>query len=115
MTEEAKESKFPMTFNRCPSCRCAQTITQLAWAEEAEKGKVVKDTPVAAEHKMIPLMDQKKPPLLTVGLLSLQTDYCAKCGLSYCTKAEVVIGQVGFGKPPGQGGGLSDLMPRGHG
>jgi len=109
------ESKFPMTFDKCPMCGCEETITQVAWAEEAEKGKVVKDTPVAAQHLQIPLMDPKKPPLLTVGILLIQADFCAGCGMLYSRNAQTITGQVNMGPPPGGKNGPGGLMPKGFG
>ena len=97
------ESKFPIVFEKCPICGCLDTITQVAWDEEAEKGRVNKDTPVSAQHLQIPLMDPKKPPLLSVGILIQNVDYCAECGAGYCKGANVITGQVGMAPPKGQG------------
>ena len=112
------KSRFPIVFEKCPHCGCEETITQLAWAEEAEKGRVNKDTIVAAEHLNIPLIDPKKPPILSAGILLLHVDWCAnpECGMRRLTKAEVVTGQIGMGPGPGQQPrGPGGLIPRGHG
>lgn len=112
----AEQSRFPIVFGKCPNCGCTDTITQLAWDEEAEKGRVNKDTPVAAEHLQAPLIDPKKTIGITAGILILSVDWCADCGTRYCTKAEIGTGQIGMGPAPGQRGGPSGgLMPKGYG
>jgi hypothetical protein len=100
------ESRFPIVFEKCPHCGCTETLTKLAWDEEAEKGRVNKDTPVAAEHLKVPLIDPTKTIGITGGILLLHVDWCAnpECGRRRLVKAEVVTGKVGIGPPPGQQG-----------
>ena len=102
--EEKKESRYPIVFDKCPNCGCIETVTQAAWAEEAEKGRVKKDTPVAAQHLQTPLLDPQRSPLLIgglTGMLVLTVDYCVECGVGYCTGASVVEGKLQQGPPPG--------------
>jgi len=105
-----------MVFEKCPSCGCTETLTRLAWDEEAEKGRVNKDTTVAAEHLQCPLIDPKKPIGISAGILLLHVDWCAACGMRYCTRADIATGQVGMGPPPGQRDGPpGGFIPKGHG
>lgn len=97
------ESRFPMEIKKCPSCGSSETVTGLAWQEEADKGKVDRDTPVAAEHLQVPLLDPSKSVGISSGILIIHIDYCANCGTRYCTRVEVVTGQVHVGSPPGGG------------
>ncbi len=110
------ESRFPMLFEKCPYYGSTETITQLAWAEEAEKGRVNKDTSVAAEHIQTPLIDPKKPIGISAGILMLHIDWCAntECGRRRLTKAEVGAAPVSMGPPPRQGSS-GGFMPKGFG
>lgn len=94
------ESRFPIFFEKCPNCGCTETLTRLAWDEEAEKGRVNKDTPVAAEHIATPLIDPKKPPVLSASILIQHFDTCAGCGMRYCTKAEIGTGPITMQQAP---------------
>jgi len=111
------ESRFPIVFEKCPYCGRIETVTKLAWDEEAEKGRVNKDTPVAAEHIQTPLIDPKKTTGISAGILSLHIDWCAnpKCGRRRLTRAEVITGRVGMGPAPGQAQGSGGFMPKGFG
>lgn len=113
----AEQSRFPLVFEKCPNCGCTETVTRLAWDEEAAKGKVNKDTPVAAEHLQIPLLDPKKAIGISAGILLLHVDWCAntECGMRRCVKAEVVTGAVGMGPASGQKPGPGGLIPKGYG
>lgn len=107
------ESRFPIVFDKCPLCGCTETLTRLAWDEEAEKGRVNKDTPVAAEHIATPLIDPMRPPKLSASFLLQHFDTCAGCGMSYCKKAEIGTGPVTMKQmPPGMQG---PSMPPGFG
>jgi len=108
------ESLFPIVFDKCPNCGSTETITKLAWDEQADKGRVDRDTPVAAEHLQLPLLDPKRVIGIVSGILVLSIDWCASCGGRYCTRAEVVDGPVKMGPPPGNTGGPG-MMPKGFG
>lgn len=100
------ESQFPMSFDKCPNCGCTETVTQIAWDEEVEKGRVAKDTLVAAQHLKIPLLDPVKPPIIiggVAGILFMNVDACRDCGTLYCSAATVGEGNIQAGPPPGQG------------
>lgn len=105
----AEQSRFPIVFEKCPICGSKETLTRLAWDEEAEKGRVNKDTSVAAEHIATPLIDPKKPPVLSASILFQHFDTCANCGTRYCTKADIGTGPVTMKQhplgtvPPGPG------------
>ncbi|KKK96611.1 hypothetical protein LCGC14_2661030 [marine sediment metagenome] len=109
------KSRFPIVFEKCPYCGCTETITRIAWDEEAEKGRVNKDTPVSAEHLQIPLLDPKKAIPISCGMLLLHIDWCAKCGRRRLAKAEVITSPVGMGPAPGQMGGTTGIIPKGTG
>ena len=109
------KSRFPVKFKKCPNCGSTKTLTKLAWDEEAEKGRVKKDTPVALQQLLVPLIDPKKPPILTASALNVKLDICAKCGTGYCRKAEVATGPIQMGQALGQKGGRGSFQPRGFG
>ena len=105
------KSRFPMKFEKCPYCGETETITEAAWAEEAEKGRVKAGVEVGALHPQVPLLDPKNPPKLVgakTGILILKIDFCAGCGAGSCRSAFVAEGQV-KAMPPG--GGMPDIPP----
>ena len=109
-----EKSRFPMEFTKCPNCGSEETVTKVAGDEEAEKGRLKKDTTVAALQMQNPLMDPKKTPLLIggkTGILLIQADYCAECGTLYCKNAQLVEGMLGQGPPPGHPGGMGYPPP----
>jgi len=100
------ESKFPKSFEACPHCGGIDTMASVAWEEEAEKGRVAKDTPVASGYPQVPLLDPAHPPKIvgaTSGVLILQTVYCFDCGTGYCKNAAVAQAKVSM-QGPGMGG-----------
>ena len=99
-------SKFPIEFKECPHCHYNKTLTKLAWEEEVAEGRVgetSKDMFVACRREGVPLIDPKRGIALSAHILTLAYDRCAKCGLEYCTKAEIVTAPVQMGRPPGDG------------
>lgn len=99
------ESSFPMSFDKCPHCGSTETITELAWQEEAEAGRVNEDTPVQAATVPVALVDPTKTIGITARILRLDLDYCAGCGAPRCVRASIQQGQVQMGPPPGIGRG----------
>lgn len=106
----AEQSRFPMVIDKCPQCGSPETMCKVAWAEEAAEGRVNADTKVAAEMVQFPLIDPKRALSITTNILVIATDYCANCGTRYCTRAEIIKGQVTMKKQgPPPGGGFSPL------
>lgn len=97
------EAKFPMEFNKCPICGCPDTISRLAYKQEVvDKGKGP-EAFASSEKRPIPLIDPQKATL-SVPVLLEHYDTCARCGMRYCTKAEVITMGVGAFQQPGMKG-----------
>lgn len=90
-----EESKFPMVFNKCPICGCPDRICQLAYNEEVKKGRAQESLASDVGRIMTPLNSPSKA-ILFVNVLVKHYDDCAKCGMRYCIKAEVVQGKIGM-------------------
>ena len=103
MTEE---SRFPIEFKECPNCGCTDTVCRLAYKEEVvDKGKGP-DVFASAEKKPMPLISPQIA-VFTAPILVEHFDTCARCGLRYCTKAEIAQGKIEI--RPGKG---PPLMPQ---
>ena len=101
-------SQFPMYFPKCRICGSEELLTRLAWDEEAEKGVVNKDTPVAMGQSQVALIDPKRPPLISASAIIQYFDTCAGCGSQRCVRAEIVTGPISMKlppNPPGPSGG----------
>lgn len=97
------EAKFPMEFNECPICHCPDTVCRLAYKQEiVDKGRGP-DVFASSLKQGIPLIDPRTATLVLPVLLE-HYDTCAKCGLRYCTKAEITTGKIGMSPPGGTGG-----------
>jgi len=99
---DEKKSRFPMKFSECPGCGCGETITEVAWAEEAEKGRVTAGTPVGALHPQVPLVDPAKTKLIIggkTGVLVLNIDFCAECGMGWCKEASLTDADLRMAPP----------------
>ncbi len=85
--------QWPKEFNQCPICGCPDTVCRLAYQQEVvDKGKGP-DVFASSERRGVPLTDPKTAAL-TVPTLVEHFDTCAKCGLRYCTKAEIQQAQI---------------------
>jgi len=92
---------FPIEFNKCPICGCPDTVCRLAYKQEiVDKGRGP-EAFASSEKRPVPLMDPRSAAL-AIPMLIEHLDTCARCGLRYCTKAEIAIGKVGM-MPPGMG------------
>lgn len=97
----AEKSRFPIIFEKCPNCGCTETTCRLAYKEEVvDKGKGP-EAFASSEKRPIPLLDPRSS-VLTVPTLVEHYDACAKCGLRYCTKAEIVNAGIRM-QPPQPG------------
>lgn len=76
---------FPLTFNRCPSCGCKDTVCRLACADDPS---IPKGTFLSLEKKITPIQDFTKISTPTTKILLRHYDTCSKCGLDYCTRVE---------------------------
>lgn len=98
--EEKIKSKFPMEFNKCPICGCLDTTCRLAYKQEVvDKGKGP-EAFASSEKRPVPLLDPRSA-MLSVPALLEHYDTCARCGMRYCTKAEIVPMTIGVGQQPG--------------
>ena len=93
MTNENQETqdeglKFPIVHDACPVCGRARPITQIVRDEEAAKGRVPKDLPVAAINAVAPVTEMKTIllGLSIVPVLTHQLDVC-ECGAVYAVNS----------------------------
>ncbi len=101
-----EEIKFPIEFTKCPNCGCPDTTCRLAYKQEVVDKEKGPDVFVSSVRLAIPLGDPRSA-MLTLPELLEHHDTCARCGLPYCTKAEITrepSGGKGFGFPQGRPG-----------
>lgn len=106
----AEEFKFPKYFEKCPICGCPDTTCRLAYKQEVVEKKRGPDAFASSEKRPTPLIDPRKATLVTPVLVE-HFDTCAKCGLRYCTKAEITQGKIGT-IPGMKGQGFQQGDPR---
>ena len=103
-----EQPKVIAEFKECPICRPnflmkfflkllgkpyhPETISQKATKGLKEAGRVPKEAFSSVSKQIIPLTDPRVA--LSVETLLVHYDVCAKCGMTRCTKAEVVTGVV---------------------
>ena len=103
-----EQPKVIAEFKECPICRPnflmkfflkllgkpyhPETISQKAYKGLKEAGRVPKEAFDSVSKQIIPLTDPRVA--LSVETLLVHYDICAKCGMTRCTKAEVVTGIV---------------------
>lgn len=92
MAETKKMFKFPLTFDKCPSCGSAERIANVIGEEEKAKGKITKTAMCVAFLQTIIITDPVKS-VLSAPALTTGYDVCAKCGAVYCVFAEVTNAQ----------------------
>ena len=101
-------------FKECPFCRPnffkrlllrllrkpyhPETLTQLATKDLKEAGRVPKDVFTSLSQQIAPLTDPRVA--LSVETLVVRYDVCANCGMTRCTRAELVTGMVQLGQRP---------------
>lgn len=88
-------------FKECWNCHHTETLTQIATKEMKEAGRLPKEVFTSLSKQIVPLTDPRVA--LSVETLLVLYDVCAKCGITRCTRAEVVTGMVqmrGVPKPP---------------
>lgn len=84
--------KIIAEFKECWNCHCTETLTQKATKDLKEDGRVPKEAFTSLSKQVVPLTDPRGA--LSVETLLIHYDICAKCGMTRCTRAEVVTGMV---------------------
>ena len=85
-------------FDKCPICKCKETVSHLACADEVTNtGGVF----LSLEKVFVPIQQPGKILGSTMRGLLIHYDCCAKCGTRYCTRAEVVEAPVTLQTKPG--------------
>lgn len=103
-----EQPKVIAEFKECPNCRPnfvirfllklfrkpyhPETITQRATKDLKEAGRVPKEVFTSLSKQVVPLTDPRVA--LSVETLLAHYDVCAECGMTYCTRAEVIMGVV---------------------
>lgn len=106
------ENDFLLRVENCPKCGCNDTVTNIAWEQEAKKGKVIGGSDVAAEQLQVPLIDPRKTIGITAPVLLIGVDYCSACGTRYMTWAMVKDAPISM-QPPQGSRGLPPFMGQG--
>ena len=106
------ESKLIREF-KC-SCGESETVTGIAVQEQIDKGKIPPGTPYALRREAIPLL-QPAQVALTVPVIIVSWDICAKCGTLYPTRVETQDAPVQMRPAPGFGGNTGGPLPPGFG
>ena len=78
--------EFPIEFVKCPNCGCKDTVCRLACADEPS---IPKDTFVSLEKVISPFQQSSSIIGPFIKAIVCHYDVCAKCGLRYCTRAEI--------------------------
>lgn len=82
---------FPIEFKECPTCGCQETVARLACAGVPF---IPEGVFVSLQKAFVPIQDvQKITTPMAKGVVS-HYDVCARCGTSYCTRAEIISAPV---------------------
>jgi len=98
-----EKSRFPMTFDKCPSCGSTARVAGMIGEEEKAKGKIRKAGIAVAFIQQVVISD---PSIFVLSAPALITyyDICAECGAVYCVLAQLGKAQpqmkAGSGLPP---------------
>ena len=78
--------KLPKTFGKCPICGEEKTVAREAMKDEPSAAKGIY---VSLRKEFAPILSASmlSSPMIK-GILS-HFDVCFKCGIEYCTKAEI--------------------------
>lgn len=93
-----------VSFDRCPRCGCKDTVARKFVTEEVRKRAGWGDAFVSLEKVMTPLFNPQNPPIGNATGIVAHYDVCFKCGLRYCTRAEVIVVPISYDMtklPPG--------------
>lgn len=81
------ETVIVADFPSCHQCGSSETISQRAFAELKEQGKIPKDYFTSMEASMSAVEDPAKS-VLSVRSLTVFKDICAKCGMERVTRVQ---------------------------
>ena len=109
------ETKLIREF-KCTKCGGEETVAGIAVQEQIDKGKIPPGTPYALRREAIPLL-QPAQVALTVPVIIVSWDICAKCGTLYPTRVEIQDAPVQMRPAPGFGfgGNTGGPLPPGFG
>lgn len=96
---------LPVIIDRCPICGYTETVCRIAWKEQVENGRISEASAndnVAVSREGVPLIDPRKGPGLSVQVLTISYDLCARCGWKYPVRSEVVMAPVTMKPQQGQ-------------
>ena len=99
LLKKVREYVLPLDFKKCPICGCTVTVSSLAIEPLKVSGKVKREVFVHCRTDAVPLYE----PTLAIGsvpTLIRHFDTCARCGMEYCTRAEVVDAPIQYGEMP---------------
>lgn len=77
---------LPIEFAKCPQCGCKDTVCRIGCADEPS---IPKGTFVSLEKIVTPIQQPTSIIGPFIKAIVCHYDVCAKCGLRYCTKAEI--------------------------
>jgi hypothetical protein len=83
-----EKSRFPMTFDKCPSCGSTKRVAGMIGDEEKAKGRIRKEGLAVAFIQQVVIND---PTITVLSAPALMTyyDICADCGDVYCVMAQI--------------------------
>lgn len=103
MAETEGEFKFPVVHDKCPVCGCETTLIDVAKKEMNEKGHPVPDTEMFILQIGVALTTPARLlAQVVVPVVGSFWDACAKCGVLYCRKATLGLGQPQIQGKPGE-------------
>ena len=82
--------QFPIEFKKCPNCGCEETTTREAYKQVQLQSKKPPAGFISPEKVAIALIGAANASGNTFPVIIHHLDYCASCGLKYCTRAEIV-------------------------
>jgi len=77
---------FPIEFKKCPVCHSQETVCRLACDGESS---IAKDAFVSLDKTFTPIQDVTRLLGPVVKGILCHFDVCSKCGMRYCTRAEI--------------------------
>lgn len=101
-----EEVKFPLSFNKCPSCGGKRRVSDEVLKGEIAKGKAGEDIHSFLFQYQSAINDPRRT-VLSVPVIISFFDVCVDCGTVYCINAQVASGVLGEKpKMPEIGGGV---------
>jgi len=83
---------FSITFDKCPICKSKGTVGELALKDE----NLPEGTFISLEKVVTPVHDVGRITTPMIKCLVIHYDICAKCGMRYCTRVEMINAPVSY-------------------